>query len=490
MMDIEFCHFVNGCWVTPKAADTLELLDPATELVRCRVPLAGADDVVDAVDAAHSALARGWLETSVSERLAYLHRLIVEIQNRRDQFAHTICVEMGAPIDFCKAHQVEASLTHLHGFVEAMRLQSEMDVPIADDPMHRLRYEPIGVAALITPWNWPLNQIALKVGAALMAGCTMVLKPSELTPQTSLLFAQCMEAIGLPAGVFNFLIGGADSGKLLTANERVSAISFTGSTRAGQSVAASASIGFRRLTLELGGKSPNLLFADCDIATAVRQGAAHCFRNAGQSCNAASLMLVEDGIYEEVVNLAVEIAVTYHSDLPEKPGAHLGPLVNRTQFARVQTFIEEAIQQGARCVSGGPGRPEGFNKGFFVRPTIIADVTPDMDIAREEVFGPVLAIMPFRDLNDAVLKANHSAYGLAAYIQTKDVAQANEAARRINAGMIQVNGNSRALGAPFGGTKSSGLGREAGIWGIRAFQELKSISGLSAEGLQASVSQP
>ncbi|WP_306261136.1 aldehyde dehydrogenase family protein [Pararhizobium sp. IMCC21322] len=478
-MDFDFHHYVDGCWVTPEAAKTLELCDPATELVRCRVPLAGAEDVARAVEAAHSALARGWLETSVSERLIYLHRLIAEIENRRDQFAHIISQEMGAPIDFCKAHQVEASLAHLRGFVDAMTVQGAIDTPIADDPMHRVRYEPMGVATLITPWNWPLNQIALKVGAALMAGCTMVLKPSELTPLTGHLFAQCMEATELPHGVFNFLIGGAEAGELLTAHKRVSAISFTGSTRAGQLVAAAASIGFRRLTLELGGKSPNLLFADCDIATAVRQGVAHCFRNAGQSCNAASLMLVEDGIYDEVVTSAADIADTYHADLPQKSGPHMGPLVNRAQFVRVQNFIENAIEQGARCVSGGAGRPDGLNQGYFVRPTVLVDVTPDMNVAREEVFGPVLTIMSFRDLDDAVLKANHSAYGLAAYIQSSDAHMANEAARRINAGMIQVNGNSRALGAPFGGTKSSGLGREAGIWGIRAFQELKSISGLS-----------
>ncbi|MCL4161402.1 UNVERIFIED_CONTAM: hypothetical protein GTU68_005205 [Idotea baltica] len=288
-----------------------------------------------------------------------------------------------------------------------------------------------------------------------------------------------MAAIELPPGVFNFLIGGAETGQLLTAHEQVSAISFTGSTRAGQLVAAAASVGFRRLTLELGGKSPNLLFADCDIATAVRQGIAHCFRNAGQSCNAASLMLVEDGIYDEVVTLAADVADSYRVDSPARSGPHMGPLVNQAQFVRVQNFIEKSIEQGARCVSGGPGRPDGFNTGYFVRPTVLVDVIPDMDIALEEVFGPVLAIMPFRDLDDAILKANHSSYGLAAYVQTNDVQQANKAARRIDAGMIQVNGNSRALGAPFGGTKSSGLGREAGIWGIRAFQELKSISGLS-----------
>lgn len=477
-MKRNFHHYVDGCWVAPEAAKTLELLDPTTELLRCHVPLAGAKDVAKAVEAAHLALAQGWLETSVSERLSYLLRLIGKIKDRRDQFAHIISEEMGAPIDFCKAHQVEASLAHLQGFVAAMKVQGEIDTPIADDPMHRVRYEPIGVAALITPWNWPLNQIALKVGAALMAGCTMVLKPSELTPLTGRLFAQCMEATGLPPGVFNFLIGGAETGELLTAHEQVSAISFTGSTRAGQSVAAAASVGFRRLTLELGGKSPNLLFTDCDIATAVRQGVAHCFRNAGQSCNAASLMLVEDGIYDEVVTLTAEMADTYRLDAPHKPGPHMGPLINQAQFVRVQSSIEKAIEQGARCVAGGPGRPDGLNEGYFVRPTVLVDVTPDMDVAREEVFGPVLAIMPFRDLDDAVLKANHSAYGLAAYIQTSDVHMANEAARRINAGMIQVNGNSRALGAPFGGTKSSGLGREAGIWGIRAFQELKSISGL------------
>jgi len=478
-MDMEFCHYIDGCWITPKAASTLELLDPETELVRCHVPLAGAEDVAQAVAAAQKALERGWLKTKVSERLVYLHRLIAEIENRHDQFANIISDDMGAPIDFCKAHQVDAALAHLQGFVEAMQMQGETDVPLSADPMHRVRYEAIGVAALITPWNWPLNQIALKVGAALMAGCTMVLKPSELTPQTGVLFAQCMAAIGLPAGVFNFLIGGAETGELLTAHPHVTAISFTGSTRAGQSIAAAAAVGFRRVTLELGGKSPNLLFADCDIETAVRQGVAHCFRNAGQSCNAASLMLVEGSILDNVVNQVARVADSYSVSSPQKPGSHMGPLINQTQFERVQTFIEDAIQQGARCVSGGPGRPDGFNSGYFVRPTVLVDVTPDMAVAREEVFGPVLTIMSFRDLDDAVLKANQSAYGLAAYIQTSNASVANEAARRINAGMIQVNGTSRAQGAPFGGTKSSGIGREAGIWGIRAFQEVKSISGLS-----------
>lgn len=479
-METDFRHYVDGRWVTPKAENTVELLDPETELVRCHVPLACADDVARAVEAAHSALACGWLETSASERMIFLHRLIAEIESRRDRFAKSISEEMGAPIDFCRTQQVDASLSHLHGFVEAMRVQGETDIPLFDDPMHRVRYEPIGVAALITPWNWPLNQIALKVGAALIAGCTMVLKPSELTPQTGVVFAQCMAATGLPNGVFNALIGGSETGHLLATNEHVSVISFTGSTRAGQSVAAAAAVGFRRVTLELGGKSPNLLFADCNIATAVRQGVAHCFRNAGQSCNAASLMLAEASIYEDVVACAALEAESYRAGSPQKPGTHMGPLVNQTQYARVQMLIENAVRQGARCVAGGPGRPDGTNQGFFVRPTVLVDVTPDMEIAREEVFGPVLTIMPFHGLDDAILKANHSSYGLAAYIQTSDVNLANEAARRINAGMIQVNGTSRAQGAPFGGTKTSGLGREAGIWGIRAFQEPKSISGLSA----------
>ncbi len=479
-MDIDFRHYVDGYWVRPEAGDTQRLLDPETELVRCHVPLAGAEDVAQAVTAAKRALTDGWLETDVSERLVFLHRLIAEIEARHDEFARTISEEMGAPIDFCIGHQVQASLAHLRGFAEAMGNRGDTDIPLANDPEHRVRYEAIGVAALITPWNWPLNQITLKVGAALMAGCTMVLKPSELTPRTGMLFARCMAATGLPAGVFNFLLGGARTGQWMTENPDVAAISFTGSTRAGQAVATAASVGFRRLTLELGGKSPNLLFADCDIATAIRQGVAHCFRNAGQSCNAASLMLVQEDIYEDAVARATIVADTYRVDSPSKAGPHLGPLVNAAQFDRVQSFVREAIQQGARCVSGGPGRPEGFDKGYFVRPTVLVDVTPDMAVAREEIFGPVLTIMPFRDLDDAILKANHSAYGLAAYIQTKNPQQANEAARRINAGMIQVNGTSRAQGAPFGGTKASGIGREAGIWGIRAFQEVKSISGLSA----------
>lgn len=329
----------------------------------------------------------------------------------------------------------------------------------------------MGVAALITPWNWPLNQLVLKVGAALVAGCAMILKPSELSTPTALILAECMAEAGVPPGVFTLLLGDGEVGHRLCAHPGVNVISFTGSTQVGRQIAQAAGANLTRTALELGGKSPNLLFADCALPLAVEQGVAHAFRNAGQSCNAASRMLAQAPIYDQVVQLAGEIAA-------KTPAA---PLVSQAQFDQVQGHIKHAIADGARLITGGLGKPNGV-PGFTPHPTIFADVTPAMRLAQAEVFGPVLAISKFTDEADGITQANTGPYGLAAYVQTNDPARADRVARQLDVGMVQINGSSRAPGAPFGGRKTSGWGREAGLWGIRAFQDVKSISGAEKGG--------
>ncbi|MFK8033546.1 MAG: aldehyde dehydrogenase family protein [Hyphomicrobiales bacterium] len=479
-MDTSFQHYINGLWTAPDSTRHVDLFNPATETFRCRCPLGSDHDVDLAVTAARDAFENGWHKSDLSQRIAILENLLAEIDSRRDHFANAISREIGAPINFSRTHQVEAALGHLEATLAAAKIpENRNDIPVAQDMTgHRVRFEPMGVAALITPWNWPLNQIALKVGAALLSGCTMVLKPSELASETGILFAQCMAAAGIPNGVFNLILGDAETGRGLTNHADIDVISFTGSTRAGKSVALAAAKQFKPTTLELGGKSPNLLFEDCNLPLAVQQGVAHCFRNSGQSCNAASRMLVQAGIYKEVLDLAAQFSSTYKNGAADQAGSHMGPLVNKDQFDRVQSLIQKGIDEGATLLTGGLGRPDGFKKGFYIKPTVFVDVTPDMSIAREEIFGPVLTISKFSNIDDGIRQANDCAYGLAAYVQTANEKTADEASCRLKAGMIQVNGTSRAAGAPFGGVKASGHGREAGIWGIRAFQEIKSISGV------------
>lgn len=324
-----------------------------------------------------------------------------------------------------------------------------------------------------------MNQVVLKVGAALAAGCTMVLKPSEIAPMSSIIFAECIDAAGLPAGVFNMVNGdGAGVGSLLSSHPDIDVVSFTGSTRAGILISKAAADTVKTVSLELGGKSPNLVFDDCDVAAAVARGAAFCFNNTGQSCNAASRMLVERSAYELAVDVAAATARDTTVDLPSKPGNHIGPLVSEAQFDKVQGLIKAGIDEGARLVAGGLGRPDGLNRGWFVKPTVFADTTQEMTIIREEIFGPVLAIMPFDTEEEAIALANDTPYGLAAYVQTGDMDRARRVAAQLRAGMIQVNGANRISGSPFGGYKQSGVGREGGMWGIEEFLEIKTISGI------------
>ncbi|GGE37276.1 aldehyde dehydrogenase family protein [Actibacterium pelagium] len=467
--------YINGAWQRVTGPE-LTPFDPATERPSGVLVSAQAAQVTEAVQAARAAFDGGWNMVSRDERLALLTRLKQAMQNRAEQFAQTISAEIGTPIDFARSGQVDAAMVHLDATISALKT-APSDQPLTSDPYHRVRYDPLGVAALITPWNWPLSQVVLKLAAALAAGCTMVLKPSEYSTKTAVLLTEAVHEAGVPAGVFNLLIGDRDTGRMLVTEPGVDVVSFTGSTRAGRQIAAEAAEGLVRTTLELGGKSPNILFKDCDLPLAIRQGMAHCFRNAGQSCNAASRMFVAREIYDQAVELARAEAEATQVGLPDQPGPHIGPLVNASQFERVQGLIETGQTEGARLITGGPGRMPGFETGYFARPTVFADVRPEMTLFREEVFGPVLTMTPFDTESDAVALANATPYGLAAYIQTADAARADRVAQALRVGMVQVNGTSRESGAPFGGRGQSGWGREAGLWGIRAFQDIKSISG-------------
>lgn len=472
--------FIAGAWVPFPAQATHTLIDPHTEAVTGELHLAPESLVEEAVASAKEALTSPWADQGKELKLALLRGLMEEMHHERARFAHLISSEIGAPIDFAREHQVNRAFQHLQATLEALKgLENDVPDPVAG-PSHRIRYEPAGVAALITPWNWPLNQVVLKVAAALAAGCPSILKPSEWSHRTAALFTDCLrraaEPLGLPPGLFSLLPGNGEVGAALAAHPDVQVISFTGSTAVGKSLMGLGAEQIKRVNLELGGKSSNILFGDCDLPKALRQGVAHCFRNAGQSCNAASRMLIQSSVYEEAKALIVEEAKAIRLGPPGKAGSHQGPLVNGAQFARVQRFIEEG-ERTATVLVGGAGRPAGLDHGFYVQPTVFADVAPDSRLFLEEIFGPVLTLTPFDTEAEAVDLANRGPYGLAGYLQTADPQRADWVARRLRVGMVQVNGVSRVSDAPFGGFKQSGIGREGGAWGIRSFQEVKSISG-------------
>jgi len=470
--------YINGAWVPSRDGRRFPVLNPATEEAFATITIGGAEDAEAAIAAAKAAFP-AWSMTSPEDRAGYLQKLLNVYTARRVEMGVAISTEMGAPIDMAVSDQAGAGISHLKSFIRALGAL-EFQRPLRDGVVGQdITYEAAGVAALITPWNWPMNQVVLKVGAALAAGCTMVLKPSEIAPMSSILFAEMMHEAGLPAGVFNMVNGdGAGVGAILSSHPDIDVVSFTGSTRAGVLISKAAADTVKTVSLELGGKSPNLVFDDCDVEAAVRRGAAFCFNNTGQSCNAATRMLVQRRVYDQAVEFAAAEAAATKVDLPSNSGNHIGPLVSEAQFDKVQKLIQSGIDDGAKLVAGGVGRPEGMNRGWFVKPTVFADATPDMTIIREEIFGPVLAMMPFDSEEEAIAMANETPYGLAAYIQTEDMDRARRVAARLRAGMIQVNGASRAAGSPFGGYKQSGVGREGGFWGIEEFLEIKTISGI------------
>ena len=468
--------YIDGQWVAPDLPRDHFVIDPSTE-EPCAVISLGDRADTDAAVAAALRAGPGWAATPPADRLAAVERLLVIYQARAEDMAAAMSLEMGAPIDFARESQVGAGIWHISNFIKAAK-DFQWVHPLGDGtPGAMIAYEPVGVVGLITPWNWPMNQVTLKVVPALLAGCTMVLKPSEEAPLSSLLFAEFVHAAGVPAGVFNLVNGdGLGVGTQLSTHPDVEMISFTGSTRAGKAISQAAAATLKRVCLELGGKGANLVFADAD-ENAVARGVRHCMNNAGQSCNAPTRMLVERPLYDRAVEIAAEVAAAIKVGSAHEPGRHIGPVVNAVQFEKIQSLIESGIKEGARLVAGGLGRPEGLNKGFFILPTVFADCTPEMTVMREEIFGPVLSIMPFDTEAEAVEIANATPYGLTNYVQSQDGARRNRLARLLRSGMVEMNGQSRGAGAPFGGVRASGRAREGGRWGIEEFCEVKSISG-------------
>jgi aldehyde dehydrogenase (NAD+) len=477
----EHRHFyIDGAWVAPAAPRDHLVISPATEEPCAVISLGGEADTNRAVAAAKAALP-GWRATAKGDRIALVERFLALYHTRAEEMAQAISLEMGAPITLARDEQAPCLPWHTENFLTAFR---ELDLmrPLGPQaPGTWLSWEPIGVVGLITPWNWPMNQVTLKVIPALLAGCTIVLKPSEQAPLSSILFADLLHAAGCPKGVFNLVNGdGAGVGSQLTAHPDVEMISFTGSTRAGRAISKAAADGLKRVTLELGGKGANLIFADAD-PRAVERGVAAVMMNSGQSCNAPTRMLVEASVYPQAVETAARLAAETRVGPPDQEGPHIGPVVNRTQWDNIQRLIEAGIKEGARLVAGGLGRPEGMNKGYYVRPTVFADVRPGMTIEKEEIFGPVLSILPFATEAEAVEIANDTAYGLTNYVQTADKARANRLALQLRSGMVAMNGRSLGRGSAFGGVKASGRAREGGVWGIEEFMELKTISDWSSE---------
>ena len=470
--------YINGAWVAAKEGKDHLVIDPSTEEPCAVISLGGQADVDAAVAAAKAALP-GWMATPPEERIALVEKLIAVYQSRAEDIAQATAIEMGAPIDFSRTQQVGAGTWHLTNFVKAAK-SFKFIKPLGEHaPDNRIVHEAVGVCALITPWNWPMNQVTLKVGAAAIAGCTMVLKPSEESPLNAMVFAEIMHEAGFPAGVFNLVNGdGMGVGTALTGHKDVDMVSFTGSTRAGIAISKNAAETLKKVHLELGGKGANLIFADADDK-AVKRGVLHLMNNTGQSCNAPSRMMVQAEIYDKAVEIAAEVAAGITVGSAHEAGKHIGPVVNEVQFNKIQGLIQKGIDEGARLVAGGPGRPEHLNRGFFVRPTVFADVTPDMTIAREEIFGPVLSIMKFETEEEALEMANDTVYGLTNYVQTQDGARLNRLALKLRSGMVEMNGKSRGAGAPFGGMKQSGKGREGGVWGIEDFLEVKAVAGWS-----------
>ncbi len=466
--------YIGGEWVAPLSDARFPVIDPATEERLGEVAMGNAADADRAVAAAVSAF-ESFAFTPKAERIALIERIRDISARRMDDLAQAIMRDVGAPITFAREVQADTAVGHADGLLHAMREQAERETLWNGDILLR---EPIGVCGLITPWNWPINQIVLKVLPAIAAGCTCVLKPSEYTPLSTILYAEILEEAGVPPGVFNFIQGdGPVAGAALSRHPDIAMMSFTGSTRGGTAVTKDAADTVKRVTLELGGKSPNLVFADCgeDLETRVRASVAECFLNTGQSCDAPTRMIVERSVYAEVCEIAADAARNTRLDDPAKEGDHIGPLFSEMHEGRVQALIEAGVAEGAKLLAGGPGRPEGRNRGYWARPTVFADVTPEMTIYRQEVFGPVLALSPFAGEAEAIAMANDTPYGLATYVQTGDMTRAERVAARLRAGAVHVNGTGMQYGTPFGGYKQSGNGREGGLEGLQDYQEIKTL---------------
>ena len=468
--------YIDGKWVAPTTPKTLDVINPANEEAYARISLGSKADVDKAVAAARRAF-ETYSKTTRGERLALLQKIVEVYQKHYAEMVETISREMGAPLGLSKAAQAASGLAH---FAETMRVLQDFQFERTQGTTGIL-YEPMGVCGLITPWNWPINQISCKVAPALAAGCTMVLKPSEIAPMSGVLFAEILHEAGVPAGVFNLVNGdGPTVGEAMSAHPGIDMMSFTGSTRAGIAVAKGAADTVKRVTQELGGKSANIILDDADLQKAVVQGVMNCFSNSGQSCNAPTRMFVPKAKHDEAAQIAKSAAEKSKVGDPFAEGTTMGPVVSEAQFNKIQGLIKKGIDEGATVVTGGLGRPEGVNRGYYVRPTVFANVSNEMTIAREEIFGPVLSILPYETEADAIRMANDTEYGLSGYVQSGSVEHARKVAGQLRTGNVHLNGASVDFKAPFGGYKKSGTGREWGEFGFEEFLQVKAVMGYEA----------
>ena len=470
--------YINGEWVKPiNELKTLDVINPATEEVFGRIALGDSADVDAAVDAAYEAFETFSL-VSVDDRVALLEKILEVYKGKYDEIAETISSEMGAPIGLSKAAQAATGLGHFSTALETLKNYNFEEVKGSA----LIRKEPIGVVGMITPWNWPINQISCKVGPAIAAGCTMVLKPTEIAPFNAILLAEVLHEAGVPKGVFNLVNGdGPTVGEAMSSHPKIDMMSFTGSTRAGVAVAKGSADTVKRVHQELGGNSANIILDDADFGKAVTRGTAHMFNNTGQSCNAPSRMLVPAARQDEAKEAAKAVADGMNVGNPSDESTNMGPVVSDVQFNKIQGLIEKGIEEGAELVVGGPGKPEGLNQGYFVKPTVFSDVSNDMTIAKEEIFGPVLCIIPYKDEEDAIKIANDTPYGLSGYVSSEDPEHALSVARRIRSGNVHINNKPTGIDAPFGGFKQSGNGREWGEFGFEEFLEIKAVMGYASK---------
>jgi aldehyde dehydrogenase (NAD+) len=469
--------FIDGAWITPQGRPELDVINPATEAVVGQILLGTAQDVTAAVQAARSAF-ETFSQTSRAERVELLQNIRAVFKKHLPRVAQAISDEMGAPMKFALRAQAGSGLGHLDATLAVLK-DFEFEETIGTT---QLRREPVGVCGMITPWNWPINQITCKVAPALAAGCTIVLKPSEVAPLSAHVFAEILAEAGVPKGVFNMIDGeGATVGEAIARHPGIDMVSFTGSTRAGVLVAKAAAETVKRVSQELGGKSANIILEDADLNAAVESGVLAMMSNTGQSCNAPSRMLIPQQLYDQAVQIAKSVAGTPVVGDPQAEGVTMGPVANKNQFEKIQTLLKKGIEEGATVIVGGPGKPPGIEKGYFVKPTVFANVHNNMTIAREEIFGPVLVMIPYQDEAEAIRIANDTIYGLSGYVYSGKIENARRIAAQLRTGMVHLNGASTDVNAPFGGYKQSGNGREWGREGLKEFLETKAVMGYAGK---------
>ena len=467
--------YINGKWVDPSKPNNFNVINPSNEEIFAVISLGYKEDTDIAVKSAKKAFVT-WKETSKEERINLLEKLLEIYKKRFKEMAEAISMEMGAPIEWSTNVQTSSGQSHLEDFISRLK-EFNFEKKFNEKSNNHIRYEPIGVCGLITPWNWPINQIALKVVPALATGCTMILKPSEIAPISGVLFAEMIDEAGFPPGVFNLVNGdGEGVGTQISSHSDIDMVSFTGSTRAGKLISKNAANTIKRVCLELGGKGANIVFAD-SYSNAVRDGIRNVMSNSGQSCDAPTRMLVEKSIYQKAIEEAVDEANKIKVDLASKKGDHIGPVVSKVQYDKIINLIKSGINEGATLATGGPELPNNLNKGYFIKPTIFSNVTNDMEISKKEIFGPVLSIIPFETEDEAIKITNDTEYGLGNYLQTEDHTKAKRVAKKLRSGTVYINGNGADSGTPFGGYRQSGNGREGGVWGLEEFLEVKTITG-------------